>query len=86
MSAQPVDVLAVMDGLATRAAARAFKSGVPMSASREIESARAAVAELIEAADAVLGNRPPAGEPGHVDFSDAIKLMRAALARCGGTP
>jgi hypothetical protein len=44
------------------------------------------VAELIAAARAVLGDTPPAGQPGHVDFALAIQQLRTAVARIGSAP
>jgi hypothetical protein len=42
------------------------------------------VAELIEAANAVCGrNNPPAGELGHIDFTDALVMLRKAVSRIG---
>jgi hypothetical protein len=74
MSAQPVDVLAVMDrampGLATRG---------------ELAEARAAVAELIEAlrmADAWIREAKALGV--RIPADNTIAANRAALARIGG--
>ena len=44
----------------------------------------AAAPDLLDALRAMLGDTPPAGEPGHVDFADAVKMARAALARVQG--
>lgn len=39
------------------------------------------IRELRDALVAMLGeNMPPAGEPGHIDYADAVMMARAALA------
>lgn len=41
--------------------------------------------ELVEALEAILGdNMTPAGEPGHIDYGQACKMARSALAKAKG--
>lgn len=72
MSAQPVDVLAVMQD-----AAEIYTSENCPNAAEEMTEARAAVAELIEAGQAVFGE--------HDVDPEGLLRLRAALARCGVT-
>ena len=46
----------------------------------------AAAPELLEACKAIVGgdDMPKAGEPGHIDFGQAIALARAAIAKAEG--
>lgn len=49
---------------------------------RMIDEIYAGHEELIVACEKLLGvNNPPAGEPGHVDYADAVTFARAALAK-----
>lgn len=41
-------------------------------------------AELLVACKAILGiDNPPAGEPGHIDFGQAIGMAQAAVTKAG---
>ena len=45
----------------------------------------AAAPDLLQALKAVVGrDNPPAGEPGHVYFSDALKMAAQAIAKAEG--
>lgn len=72
MSAQKVDVWAAMDEAIRTAGAEGFKDG------RELIACRAAVAELIGAA-----NRVSAAMAGYPFYSDALKSLRDALDNIG---
>lgn len=43
-----------------------------------------AAPDLLAAANAVIGNTPPAGQPGHVDFGAALAMLREAIAKAEG--
>ena len=44
----------------------------------------AAAPALYRAVVALIGDTPEAGKPGHVDFADAIKMGKIALAKASG--
>jgi len=45
----------------------------------------AAAPDLLAACEAMLGeNMPRAGEPGHIDFADAVQMARTALRKARG--
>lgn len=80
MTTERIDVLAVMDGFANRAS-----YDFPALTVAELREARAAVAELIEAAK-LLNCELPSPADAEVDYASAIDRFAAALARVGGAP
>lgn len=77
--AQAVDVLEVMD--------YAFSSMYGRTDDgrwRQMKEARAAVAELVEAARAVAATLANPGAPTRTERAEMIASLRAALARFGG--
>lgn len=75
----PVDVLAVMDPVE-----RDPHSGEPVGVNEEMEQARAAVAELIEANRSLLASASPHMTHRNAKEREAYRAIRAALARVEG--
>ena len=48
------------------------------------DEAVSAILDLIDAANAVAGNTPPAGEPGNIDYCDGLRMLIKAVERIGG--
>jgi hypothetical protein len=44
----------------------------------------AAALDLLASLAALLDGGPPAGEPGHIDYAQAVAMARAAIARARG--
>lgn len=75
-----VDVLALMDAAAERAADEASAHDMTPHDANQLRAARAAVAELIDASAAMLP------EPDRFPELPSVIRLRAALAACGVTP
>ena len=77
---RPVDVLAVMDDAAHKLAHGVGMPAAQMAVAAELREARAAVAELVEAARYALLELNAAQSP------ETVADLRAALAKFGGQP